>query len=94
MTKRDIGMREFEELSITFQLETLHRDGVYVGKKLVENDVVILFQLYSFYVEVYFEQYRRDVRFIKTSDSTDLLQPYLGQVHIRDLDKDPDFENE
>ena len=87
MTKKAINFLEFNELSKEMQLHILHKDGVHVGKRKIDGKVVILFQLYSFYVEVYYKDYRKEVEHMLTSENPDILQPYLKQIHIRDLDK-------
>jgi hypothetical protein len=85
MTKKAIGLTEFNELSETIQFELLHRDGVFVGKRKVGNQVVVLFQLYGFYIEVYYKKYRKKIDRINSSNHTDILQPYLDQIKVRDL---------
>jgi hypothetical protein len=87
MTKRVLRLGEFLELSLHEQFVLLQADGVHVGKRKVGAQPVILFQLYGFYVEVYYQQYRKVVDNIITSESTDILMPYLDQIHIRDLKK-------
>ena len=64
------------------QFQMLHRHGVYIGKRKDENQVIVLFQLNGFYVEVYYRQYRRTIDRIITSESTDILQPYLEQIQL------------
>jgi hypothetical protein len=44
-----------------------------------------LFQLHGFYVEVFYKQYRKIIDHIITSDSTEILHPYLDQINIRDF---------
>lgn len=87
MTKKAIGAAEFNELSDEQQLRLLHRDGVYIGKRKLEEQMIVLFQLYGFYVEVYYRQYRRVVERLYVTTEADVLQPYLNQVNVRDLDK-------
>lgn len=67
------------------QLDLLHRDGVYIGKRKLEQQTVVLFQLHSFYVEVFYRKYRREIDYLLTSSGTDILLPYIDQVHVRDL---------
>lgn len=86
MTRKVVNLEEFNELSQKLKLEILHKDGAHVGKRVVEGHIMILFQLYSFYVEVHYEIYRKDVRHIFTTGSSDVLQPYLNQIHIEGLD--------
>lgn len=90
MTKKAIGYLDFIELPQEVQLEMLHMDGVYVGKRKWNGQTIILQQLYGFYVEVYYKNYRKKIDHIVTSDSTDILQPYIDQVHVKGLNKDDD----
>ena len=48
---------------------------------------MILYQVYGFYAEVYFKEYRREVDEIIVSDNAEILQPYLDQIQITGLDK-------
>ena len=92
MTKKAIGLAEFNELLLENQLDILQKDGVHIGKRVVGGEITILYQLYGFYVEVYFKEYRKEVSRIITSENTDILQPYLDQVQIRDLDRNKNKE--
>ena len=87
MTKKALGLAEFKEMAFDLQFEILHRDGVHIGKRKVDDMIVILFQLYTFYVEVYYVQYRKVIHHIVTSEDTNILQPYLEQIHVKDLNK-------
>lgn len=87
MTKKLLSRLDFLQLSVTEQFDLLQRDGVHVGKRKDSDLAVILFQLYGFYVEVFYKQYRKVVDHIVTSESTDILQPYLDQIQVRDLNK-------
>jgi hypothetical protein len=87
MTKKVLRLNDFLELSEKEQFDLLHTDGVHVGKRKIEKQTVILFQLYGFYVEVFYRQYRKVVDHVRTSESTDILQPYLHQIHVRDFKK-------
>ena len=86
MTKKLIGLSEFLELSTEEQFRLLHKDGVFVGKRKVEQQTVVLLQLYGFYVEVYYKVYRKEMERLITSANTDILQPYLDQSNISGLD--------
>ncbi len=92
MTKKAIGLSEFNELPQELQFELLHRDGVYVGKRKLGNQVIILLQLYGFYVEVHYKQYRKKIEHLIISGDTDMLQPYMDQIRVRGLDRDPEKE--
>ena len=88
MTKKVLTHTEFMELSQELQFDVLHKHGVYVGKRKIDRQTVVLFQLHGFYVEVYYKQYRKTIDRIVTSGNTDILQPYLDQINIKDLNMD------
>ena len=90
MTKKALSLADFRNLPESLQFEILHKHGVYVGKRKLENQTIVLFQLHGFYVEVYYKQYRKTIERILTSDSAELLQPYLDQINIRDFNIDKD----
>lgn len=92
MTKKAIGLSEFNELSEDQQLNILHMNGVFVGKRKADKQTVVLFQLYGFYVEVFYKHYRKTIDHTITSQDADILQPYLDQVQVRDLKKDEEKE--
>lgn len=86
MTKRALSLTEFTDLLQELQFDVLHKHGVYVGKRKLNGQTVVLFQLHGFYVEVYYRQYRKIIDHLVTSDSTEILHPYLDQINIRDWD--------
>ena len=90
MTKKILGATEYEQLPKGEQYDLLHKDGVHVGKRKLGSMTVILFQLYGFYVEIHYKKYRREIDHLIVSAETDLLQPYLEQIHVRDLEKKND----
>lgn len=85
MTKKALSLTEFMDLPQELQFEVLHKHGVYVGKRKADKQSIVLFQLHGFYVEVYYKQYRKTIDHIITSNSTEILQPYLNQINIQDL---------
>ena len=85
MTKKALSLAEFIDLPQQLQFEILHKHGVYIGKRKIIKQTIVLFQLNGFYVEVYYRQYRKTIDRLITSADTDILQPYLEQIHIRDF---------
>lgn len=85
MTKKAIGLDEYRELTQGQQLNLLHRDGVYVGKRKLANQAVVLFQLYGFYVEVFYKQYRRQIDHTTATTDVNIVQPYIDQINIKDI---------
>lgn len=94
MTKKALSLAEFVDLPQELQFEVLHKHGVYVGKRKIENQTTVLFQLHGFYVEVFYKQYRKTVAHITTTDNTDILLPYLDQISIRDLNDEKKGDKE
>ena len=88
MTKKALSLTEFMDLPQELQFGALHKHGVYVGKGKAETQPIVLLQLHGFYVEVYYKQYRKIIDRMIISDDTEILQPYLEQIHIRDLSED------
>lgn len=86
MTKRFIGLEAFRKLSVEEQLDILHKDGVHVGKRTLDKQPVILFQVNDFYVEVHYKEYRKDVNKLLVSDNVDMVHPYLAQIQVKGLD--------
>jgi hypothetical protein len=85
MTKKYLLPADFANLPEEYQLQSIHLDGVFVGKRKVGNLHVILFQLHSFYVEIYYKKYRKTVDHIVVENSTEILLPYLEQIPIDSL---------
>jgi hypothetical protein len=87
MTKKALSLTEFSNLPQELQFDVLHKHGVYVGKRKLDTQTVVLFQLHGFYVEVHYLQYRKVIDYLISTDNIDILQPYLDQINIRDLNK-------
>jgi len=87
MTKKALSLTEFIALQQELQFETLHKHAVYVGKRKEGKQQILLFQLHGFYVEVFYEKYRENIDYLVTTDSTEILQPYLEQINIGGLEQ-------
>jgi hypothetical protein len=80
MTTKDLSLIQFQELPQELQFKMLRNRGVYVGKRKDDDQVIILFQLHGFYVEIYYKEYRKVIDYVLSSDTTEILQPYLDQI--------------
>lgn len=78
---------DFQLLSLSKQIEVLHSEGVYVGKRKSARQTMILYQVETFYVEVFYFRYRCFVERISCSQSTAVLNPYLQQIDVGELVK-------
>jgi len=75
----------FQELCLQEKTRLLHKEGVYIGKRRKDAQIMLLYQLEGFYVEVCYYRYRRDISHIRTSASVQLLEPYLDQIPVENL---------
>lgn len=80
-----ITLNEYKQLTQSEKIDLLHKEGVYIGKRMVGNFRVVLYQLESFYVEVLYKDYRRNISRLSFSQYTGILDPYLEQIDIEML---------
>lgn len=76
---------DFSLLRLTEQLAILYVDGIYLAKRRSGKMTVLLFQLHNVYVEIFYTKYRRVVHHTRYSESTKILEPYLGPIQIDSL---------
>ena len=72
----------FSALTISDQLGQLWRKGVYIGKRKEDGRVITIYQLESFYVEIYYRKYRSVIEYIVISEDPLILEPYLEQIEV------------
>jgi len=78
---------DFFTLPQRIQLDQLYKHGVYVGKRKRNGQSVLLFQYQSFYAEIFYTTYRKEIDRIVVTDHITVLDPYLDQIHIKFLNK-------
>jgi hypothetical protein len=78
-------MFDFSLLSRSEQADLLYNEGVYVGKQKRPGQTILLYQLKSFYAEIYYHRYRSHVTRIHCFTSTTLLDPYLKDISLEEL---------
>jgi hypothetical protein len=76
---------DFKSLDYREQTDLLHKEAVYVGKRKIFSQTVVLFQLHTFYVEVYYYEYRKIIPRIRCTESIEILDPYLEQIDVEPL---------
>ena len=76
---------DFSLLKLTDQLALLYAEGVYLCKRKTGKMTVLLFQFQNAYIEIFYTKYRRVVHHIRYSESTEILDPYLGSIAIGNL---------
>ena len=78
-------LSEFDLLSCEKQLTILYQQGIYIGKRKVDEFTKLLFQLESFYVEITYVSYRLSIHRVYYCESTSVLDPYLEQIEVEYL---------
>ena len=73
---------DFQVLTMQEQINVLYQQGVYIGKRKTERLTVLILQLDSFYVEVFYKRYRIEITRLRCSTSTKMLDPYLAQIEV------------
>ena len=75
-------MQDFEDLPEEQKLNNIRKDGAYIGKRKIEEFVIVLYQLNNFYIEIYYDNYRKYINRFNCFDSTELLDPYLDKMEL------------
>lgn len=65
--------------------QLLFNHGVYLAQRPSGEFIILLFQIDSFYAEVYFDTEEEQIGYIRTFTSVNDLEPYLQQVDISPL---------
>lgn len=76
---------DFSLLTLTDKLTFLYEEGVYLSKRKSGKMTVLLYQLQNTYIEIFYTKYRRIVYNLRFSESSAILDPYLGSIEIGNL---------
>jgi hypothetical protein len=80
-----MNLPEFCLLNETDQIDLLYNEGVYVGKRKEGKTIIVLYQLNGFYSELCYSKYRQLIAWMRYSESTQILDPYLDKMDIAEL---------
>ena len=75
-------LQQFQVLNQHHQFHHLLLDGTCIAERTTEEVQVLLFQLGSFYVEVFFTPDCEEVFDTRSFDDTEELQPYLATINL------------
>jgi hypothetical protein len=78
-------MYEFRILSDQEQMDVIYSNGVYIGKRKAKDFVSVLYQVESFYVELFYRKYRYFIAHSRCSTSIAIAEPYLDQIDLGEL---------
>jgi len=78
----NLGLCEYNVLSDVKKTQLLWDHGVFLMNREDDNQLVNLYALFDFYVEVYYMQQSNEIKRIKTFKSINPLQPYLDRINL------------
>lgn len=78
-------LSEFILLSEEEKKKILLHQGILIGKRVVSGQMVFLFQLQTYYIEVYCDLEDKNVKEYLAFEGTTPLQPYLETIAIDHL---------
>jgi hypothetical protein len=56
--------------------------GVYIANRVKDQYILLLYQIDSFYAEVFYDYQEEQIGYIRTFNSTEELKPYLKNIDI------------
>ena len=62
VNKNDVTILTFESLPYNSKTLLLYNEGIYIGKRALNGLTAVLYQVQSFYVEILFMEYRRQIK--------------------------------
>jgi len=80
-----MNLFEFSLLHEPEQADLLHREGCFIGKRKNILYNILLYQLDTFYVEIYYLKHRQQISRVRCTSSMKILDPYLTQIPIEEL---------
>ena len=78
-------IQHFNTLSKQDQQNHLLKDGIFLVEREDGPFRIMLYQMDSFYVEVYFFNLYNKVAFLQSFSDTEALQPYLDQLDVASM---------
>ena len=76
---------EYKALDECEQHEAIWDNGVHIGERKEGEYLVILYQLFSFYVEVRYHMRDNVLKGLRSFSSTEQLKPYLDIIDLGNL---------
>jgi hypothetical protein len=73
---------DFKFLDDKSQAEVVYNYGVLIAERLYKDLVIQLYQINSFYVEVYYNAIFKMVQGINSFDNLTRIEPYLNSIDI------------
>ena len=78
---------QFNALNQVDQHEAVWYQGAHVGERSEGEYKVVLYQLCSFYVELYYHPKLNAIHRLKCFSNTECLDTYISDINLKSLDK-------
>lgn len=78
-------LSEFKYLDTAAQAVLICQKGTYLAERDQYQSLIVLYQLFDFYAEVYFLLDQSQILKILSFHSDDVLEPYLAKVSLEGL---------
>lgn len=75
----------FKLLELSAQAQVICENGALLAERTEDNYLIILYQVDSFYVEVYYHQHNDEIVKFRSFHSVKFLEPYLQNINVRSL---------
>ena len=76
---------QFNVLTENEKTAIVWNEGHFVGDRKENNFSILLYQVRSFYVELYYSGKENKISRLRSFSSTEQLEPYLGKIDISRL---------
>lgn len=73
---------QFDCLNKSEKIGVLYHDGVFIGKLTHDGVISMLYQLHTFYVEIYYKTYRHSVLKLESYSSPSIIDKYFPETGI------------
>jgi len=73
---------QFNFLNESQQAETLWENGEHIGEREDHALTIALYQIDSFYVEVFYDQKQNAIKRFRSFSSIEQLRPHLEQINV------------
>jgi hypothetical protein len=76
---------QYNYLDEAEQHEAIWEHGVHIGERLEGEYKIILYQIFSFYVELFYHMEFNVLRRLRSFSSTECLDAYIQQFDLKDI---------
>jgi hypothetical protein len=83
-----ITLRQFNLLEEGEKATFVCKQGVFIGDRAEDDVTVLLYQVHSFYVEVYYKWGINKIQMLRSLITTNQLDPYLEQIDSKQIAED------